>query len=71
MSPMAQVERDDMEEKMVAEEMRSGYLIHDKGLRPSLVAVSVRPKAADQLDDEDTAQEPKEKLTNGNSEEEY
>ncbi len=37
---MAQVERDDMEEKMVAEELRPGYLYHEKVLRPSLVAVS-------------------------------
>lgn len=40
---MAQVEREDMEEKMVAEEFRAGYLYRDKVLRPSLVAVSVKP----------------------------
>jgi molecular chaperone GrpE len=41
---MAQVERDDIEEKMVAEELRAGYLYRDKVLRPSLVMVSVKPK---------------------------
>ena len=41
---MAQVEREDLEEKMVAEELRAGYLYRDKVLRPSLVAVSVRPQ---------------------------
>jgi molecular chaperone GrpE len=41
---MAQVERDDMEEKMVAEELRAGYLYRDKVLRPSLVMVSVKPQ---------------------------
>jgi molecular chaperone GrpE len=41
---MVQVEREDMEDKMVAEELRAGYLLHDKVLRPSLVAVSVNPK---------------------------
>ncbi len=41
---MIQVERDDMDEKMVAEELRTGYLYHDKVLRPSLVSVSVRPQ---------------------------
>ena len=41
---MTQVEREDMEEKMVAEEFRTGYLYRDKVLRPSLVAVSVRPR---------------------------
>jgi len=40
---MVQVEREDLDEKMVAEEMRAGYLYRDKVLRPSLVAVSVKP----------------------------
>lgn len=42
---MVQVERDDLDEKMVAEELRAGYLYNDKVLRPSLVSVSVKPKA--------------------------
>lgn len=41
---MTRVERQDMEEKMVAEEFRTGYRYHEKVLRPSLVAVSVRPQ---------------------------
>jgi molecular chaperone GrpE len=41
---MMQVERDDMAEKMVADELRAGYRYHDKVLRPSLVAVSLKPK---------------------------
>ena len=41
---MAQVEREDLEEKMVAEELRAGYLYRDKVLRPSLVAVSIKPQ---------------------------
>ena len=41
---MTQVEREDLEEKMVAEELRTGYLYRDKVLRPSLVAVSVKPQ---------------------------
>lgn len=43
---MVQVEREDMEEKMVAEELRAGYRYHEKVLRPSLVAVSARSKKA-------------------------
>ncbi|MBA4371336.1 MAG: nucleotide exchange factor GrpE [Thermodesulfovibrio sp.] len=43
---MVQVERDDMDEKMVAEEMRPGYVYRDKVLRPALVSVSVRPQKA-------------------------
>lgn len=41
---MTQVEREDLEEKMVAEEMRAGYKYRDKVLRPALVSVSIKPK---------------------------
>lgn len=41
---MTQVEREDIEEKMVAEELRAGYFYRDKVLRPSLVAVSMKPQ---------------------------
>jgi molecular chaperone GrpE len=40
---MTRVEREDMDENMVAEEFRAGYMYRDKVLRPSLVAVSVKP----------------------------
>jgi molecular chaperone GrpE len=40
---MVQVEREDMDEMMVAEEMRTGYRYRDKVLRPSLVAVTAKP----------------------------
>ncbi len=43
---MSQVERADLPEKLVAEEFRAGYRYRDKVLRPSLVSVSTRPKAA-------------------------
>lgn len=46
---MMQVERDDLDDKMVADELRAGYLLHDKVLRPSLVSVSVRPKKNDDV----------------------
>ena len=48
---MMQVEREDLDEKMVADELRAGYLFHDKVLRPSLVSVSVRPKKAEEGQD--------------------
>ena len=41
---MTQVERADIKEKMVAEELRTGYIYRDKVLRPSLVAVSIKPQ---------------------------
>ncbi len=47
---MVQVEREDMEEKMVAEELRAGYLYRDKVLRPSLVAVSTKPKKTEEIE---------------------
>ena len=37
---IAQVERDDVGDKTVVEEFRKGYMLGDKVLRPSLVAVS-------------------------------
>lgn len=39
---MTQVERDDVEENTVVEEFRKGYMLKEKVLRPSLVAVSKR-----------------------------
>ncbi len=52
---MIQVERKDMKEKMVAEELRAGYLYHEKVLRPSLVAVSVKPKKTEEETQSDQA----------------
>ena len=54
---MTQVEREDLDEKMVAEELRAGYIYRDKVLRPSLVSVSIRPqKNTENLKPEKTAQ---------------
>jgi len=40
---MSQVERADVDDKTVVEEFRKGYMLWDKVLRPSLVAVSKKP----------------------------
>jgi molecular chaperone GrpE len=40
---MMQVDRDDIEENTIVEEFRKGYMLEDKVLRPSYVAVSKRP----------------------------
>jgi molecular chaperone GrpE len=37
---MSQVERDDIQDNMVVEEFRKGYMLREKVLRPSLVVVS-------------------------------
>jgi molecular chaperone GrpE len=39
---MTLIEREDIEEKIIVEEFRKGYMFRDKVLRPSLVAVSKR-----------------------------
>jgi molecular chaperone GrpE len=41
---MSQVEREDIDENIVVEDFRKGYMLKDKVLRPSLVAVSAKPK---------------------------
>jgi molecular chaperone GrpE len=40
---MSQVESKDVDENMVVEELRKGYMLQDKVLRASLVAVSKKP----------------------------
>jgi molecular chaperone GrpE len=40
---ISQVERNDMEEKMVVEKFRSGFMYRDKVLRAALVSVSQKP----------------------------
>lgn len=48
---MSQVERDDVDEKIVVEEFRKGYMLKDKVLRPSLVAVSKKPMESQQTEE--------------------
>lgn len=47
---MSQIERQDIPEKMVAEEFRAGYRYREKVLRPSLVSVSVKPQNSEKQD---------------------
>ena len=48
---MMQVERDDVEENTVVEELRKGYMLKDKVLRPALVAVSKNPVKRQEKED--------------------
>jgi molecular chaperone GrpE len=57
---MTQVERDDVDEKIVVEEFRKGYMFGDKVLRPSLVAVSKKP--VERQEKEETGEEIKIKI---------
>jgi len=45
---MCVIERKDIEENLVVEEFRKGYIFKEKVLRPSLVSVSKRPKFKDE-----------------------
>ena len=48
---MAHLERDDVEENIVVEEYRKGYMFKDKVLRASLVAVSKKHEGSKQADE--------------------
>lgn len=43
---MMKIEREDIDEMLVVEELRTGYIYRKKVLRPSLVSVSIKPKKA-------------------------
>ena len=49
---MIQVERDDIDGNMVVEELRKGYMLREKVLRPSLVAVSKKTVRSDSVGEE-------------------
>ncbi|NWF75512.1 MAG: nucleotide exchange factor GrpE [Nitrospirae bacterium] len=50
---MTQVEREDLNENTVVEEFRKGYMLKDKVLRPSLVAVSKKPSVNQQTQEKE------------------
>ncbi len=52
---MTQMERDDIDENMVVEEFRKGYMLREKVLRPSLVAVSKKTVRSDSVSEETLA----------------
>ena len=41
---MMEIERDDLDEGIVVQEILTGYMIHDRLLRPAMVGVSKKPK---------------------------
>ena len=47
---MMEVERDDIEEGVVVQEIQTGYIMHDRLLRPAMVGVSKKPKQNKILD---------------------
>jgi len=41
---MMEVERDDLDEGIVVQEIQTGYMMHDRLLRPAMVGVSKKPQ---------------------------
>lgn len=50
---MMEVERDDLDEGIVVQEIQTGYMMHDRLLRPAMVGVSKKPKQNNTSDSED------------------
>jgi len=57
---MMEVERDDLDEGIVVQEIQTGYIMHDRLLRPAMVGVSKKPKQNNTADSKDE-KEPKNK----------
>ena len=55
---MMEVERDDLDEGIVVQEIQTGYMMHDRLLRPAMVGVSKKPKHNNTSDSQDE-KEPK------------
>ena len=50
---MMEVERDDLDEGIVVQEIQTGYMMHDRLLRPAMVGVSKKPKQNNTPDSQD------------------
>ena len=50
---MMEVERDDLDEGIVVQEVQTGYMMHDRLLRPAMVGVSKKPKQNNTSDSQD------------------
>ena len=50
---MMEVERDDLDEGIVVQEIQTGYMMYDRLLRPAMVGVSKKPKQNNTSDSED------------------
>ena len=50
---MMEVEKDDLDEGIVVQEIQTGYMMHDRLLRPAMVGVSKKPKQNNTSDSED------------------
>ena len=49
---MMEIENDDLDEGVVVQEIQTGYMMHDRLLRPAMVGVSKKPKKATEVESE-------------------
>ena len=64
---MMEIENNDLDEGIVVQEIQTGYMMHDRLLRPAMVGVSKKPQKAAEVepnkelksDNEDSEKEPK------------
>ena len=64
---MMEIENNDLEEGIVVQEIQTGYMMHDRLLRPAMVGVSKKPRKVTEVesvkelnsDSEDSEKEPK------------
>ena len=49
---MMEIENDDLDEGVVVQEIQTGYMMHDRLLRPAMVAVSKKPQKATEVESE-------------------
>ena len=49
---MMEIENDDLDEGVVVQEIQTGYMMHDRLLRPAMVAVSKKPQMATEIESE-------------------
>ena len=50
---MMEVENNDLDEGVVVQEIQTGYMMHDRLLRPAMVGVSKKPQKANEVDPEE------------------
>ena len=64
---MMEIENDDLDEGVVVQEIQTGYMMHDRLLRPAMVGVSKKPQKVTEMelekelksDNEDSEKETK------------
>ena len=49
---MMEIENDDLDEGVVVQEIQTGYMMHDRLLRPAMVGVSKKPQKATEVESE-------------------